>query len=722
MKYNINNNSIDIEYIANGKRNQLKLNNDDHIDMDFFNQLMKAKSNKRDAMCDLFKRKILKEDDEDTVHIQPLKLDKELKPSKYAEKVELQRRKAELEQDKQHIAKEAKVLLKEEAKKKDITALTKEDLNDENDLNKLKEIQARYIEIDKVHKMIINQLDSLEIGTADQVNIKELKNLTVNAFDSINKKLIETKLSEQDKQELQNKIAPVMVPDFKPLQQSIDKLLQQLNKLPKEASTKREVTSKDYANELQEIKKALSTIINSLPKTETVNELKDTLKDIKTIPQNASIIAKQIALLPAFLNQLQVVIQQQLSQAFSSINFKDYETAINQLSQRIAVLEGKIPDKSEVASKDYTDKFDNIITQYEELKSEILTAIKNLPQSEDVKKLKDELSKTELNTDDITQMKDSLKEIKTALGELPGVFKKETIDEVTKTINNLIQVCDSEPDRLNTYLSQKITNDLIKKIKKLPTINPNLLNGNHESEEFKQFKAKLFGDDNNKNSKTQYMGYKHSTLQKLPDIAFIWENSLYYKSAESFAIPFTIEIYGGLNFQKYSFENIQNSTIKDWLTKLSMWDSDSITLSEYPKLYAALRIGIRKYELSNQPIWYPMIYIGATTSSLIEFIQALSQDEIESSSESSEGILNKYSGKINIDLNQSSTNEKLNEIIRLLSQLNYNVFTTTPMYKQNIQSKKKAKAQGFQTDSEENDDVQIESSAEGVDLYDVLDL
>lgn len=711
MKYNINNNSIDIEYIANGKRNQLKLNNDDHIDMDFFNQLMKAKSNKRDAMCDLFKRKILKEDDEDTVHIQPLKLDKELKPSKYAEKVELQRRKAELEQDKQHIAEEAKVLLKEEAKKKDITALTKEDLNNENDLNKLKEIQARYIEIDKVHKMIINQLDSLEIGTADQVNIKELKNLTVNAFDSINKKLIETKLSEQDKQELQNKIAPIMVPDLKPLQQSIDELLKQLNKLPKEASTKREIVSKDYTAELQEIKTALSTIINSLPKTETVNELKDTLKDIKTIPENTSIMAKQIALLPELLLNLQVIIQQQLSQAFSSINFKDYETAINQLSQRIAVLEGKIPDKSEVASKDYTDKFDYIITQYKELKSDILTAIKNLPQSEDVKKLKAELSNTELKTDDITQMKDSLKEIKTALGELPGVFKKETIDEVTKTINNLIQVRDSEPNRLNTYLSQKITNDLIKKIKKLPTINPELLNGNHESKEFKTFKEKLFDDENNKKTATKYMGYKHSSIQKLPNIAFIWENSLYYKSDESFDIPFTIEIYGGLNFQKYSFENIQNSTIKDWLTKLSMWDG--IALSDYPKLYASLSIGIQKYELSNQPIWYPMIYIGATTSSLIEFIQALTKDQIESSSESAEGILNKYSGKINIDLNQSSTNEKLNEIIRLLSQLNYNVFTTTPMYK-NIKTQKKQteKSKGLSS-SDEN---------EQIDLYDVLDL
>ena len=61
------------------------------------------------------------------------------------------------------------------------------------------------------------------------------------------------------------------------------------------------------------------------------------------------------------------------------------------------------------------------------------------------------------------------------------------------------------------------------------------------------------------------------------------------------------------------------------------------------------------------------------------------------------------SGRIMIDLNKSTTDEKLNEIIRLLSQMNYNVFTTTPMYKNNRykQNQKKSK---------------------GIDLYDVLDL
>lgn len=710
MKYNINNNSIDIEYIANGKRNQLKLNNDDAVDMDFFNQLMKANSNKRDAMCDLFKRKILKEDDEDTIHIQPLKLDKELKPSKYAEKVELQRRKAELEQDKQHIAEEAKVLLKDEAKKKDITTLTKDDLNNENDLNKLKEIQARYIEIDKVHKMIINQLDSLEIGSADQVNIKELKNLTVNAFDTINKKLIETKLSEQDKQELQNKIAPVMVPDFKPLQDSIAKLLQQIEKIPKKASAKKEVVSKDYSQELGEIKNSLSTIIDSLPKTETVNELKETLKNISTIPQNTSIMAKQLSILPALLYNLQIVIQEQLSQAFSSINFQNYETAINKLSQRIASLEEKASVKKDDDSKDYTSKFEEILSQFGIIKQEILTAIEKLPQSEEMKKLKDELSKIELNTDDIPQMKDSLKEIKTTLGDLPGVFKKETIDEVTKTINELIS---SKGDGIMKEILNRpiIIDNLITQIKQLPEINP--------TSNFTEFKAKLFADANNHRLKNSALTFEPESLFQLPNIAFRWDDFLYLKTQRSLPLHYTVEEFFGLYYHKYKITDIQNTKVKDWIEFLvPFFDDESITIFSNPPFAIGLTIGISRFTASgNKNVWYPAILFSEAKNyvTLIKTISGIkdkpsessdySEDSSESSSsDSGEGILNKCSGEIKIDLDKSTLEEKLNEIIRILSQMNYYVFTTTPLNKNTKLQKKQSE------------------KAKGIDLYDILDL
>ena len=210
MKYTINSNSIDVEYIANGKRKQLKLKNDDNIDMDFFNQLMKAKPNKRDAMCELYRRKILEESDDDTVHIQPLKLDKELKPSKYAEQEELKRRKAELEQDKKNIANEAKTLVKDAAKNKDITELNESDLNNPIDADKLKEIQSRYNQIDKVYRMVVNQVDNLDINNATSVRINEIKELNVETFKKIEQYINKFDLTETSRNDLLNEISKIL--------------------------------------------------------------------------------------------------------------------------------------------------------------------------------------------------------------------------------------------------------------------------------------------------------------------------------------------------------------------------------------------------------------------------------------------------------------------------------------------------------------------------------
>lgn len=52
-------------------------------------------------------------------------------------------------------------------------------------------------------------------------------------------------------------------------------------------------------------------------------------------------------------------------------------------------------------------------------------------------------------------------------------------------------------------------------------------------------------------------------------------------------------------------------------------------------------------------------------------------DDMTSTMEEADGL---YSGKL--DLETATLDEKLNEIIQILSRMNYNVFTTTPMYKE----------------------------------------
>ena len=639
MKYNINNNSIDIEYIANGKRNQLKLNNDDHIDMDFFNQLMKAKSNKRDAMCDLFKRKILKEDDDDTVHIQPLKLDKELKPSKYAEKVELQRRKAELEQDKKHIAEEAKVLLKEEAKKKDITALTKEDLNNENDLNKLKEIQARYIEIDKVHKMIINQLDSLEIGTAEQVNIKELKNLTVNAFDSINKKLVDAKISEKDKQDIADSVANLIKPNYGQIKHLIDNLKNQLKQL-----------RQNTASSTSSITDTISTFNKSI---------EDLSSEIKSMKEE--------------LPKSQVI--EQLTENLESLN------------QNIELLRERHDDEEQ--------------KQKEEESSE--------EDSEEIKNIIDDLS-SKINT------------LEQKVEQLPKVFNKKTIESREQTLERLAKDAafsrDLQMKRINS-------DDLIEYLKNnLPTIK---LDPTDVS--YKDLLRFFFEKDTP--PKVNWRAFKISTVEfNYQHLAFLWndesDGELYLCTLKK---PLLKKIAGSGRFihsiQIHDESRLDINSLNIYRYNIAFLNSAH--LHQFDELLTLSDVGINKFRICDDPPFYISIWAGRSTkrstgdTGPAHYPQLIVHDGDKDllaffKLKHAEGIINpdeEKSGKINIDLNQSSTNEKLNEIIRLLSQLNYNVFTTTPMYK-NIKTQKKQteKSKGLSS-SDEN---------EQIDLYDVLDL
>lgn len=60
-------------------------------------------------------------------------------------------------------------------------------------------------------------------------------------------------------------------------------------------------------------------------------------------------------------------------------------------------------------------------------------------------------------------------------------------------------------------------------------------------------------------------------------------------------------------------------------------------------------------------------------------------DDMTSTMEEADGL---YNGKL--DLETASLDDKLNEIIQLLSRMNYNVFTTTPMYKESRNKYSKA--------------------------------
>ena len=637
MKYTINTNTIDVEYIANGKRKQLKLKNDDEIDMDFFNQLMKANSNKRDAMCELFRRKILQEDAEDTVHIQPLKLDKELKPSKYAEQEELKRRKTELEQDKKNIGNEAKVLVKDDAKNKDVNALTEADLNNPEDANKLKEIQSRYAQIDKVYRMVVNQVDNLDINNATSVRINEIKELNVETFKKLEQYINKFDLTEASRNDLLNELSKIL--GFKQIDNDtligVKYLISSIPQMNANAAIK----LRNYINE------------NGITPEDSIRAdvLKEALgaDDFKSIEEplkNALLLSLNDA--DAFSANFETYINPEYHiKPLIKDNWSDFVDSIIEL----------FPDPPE---DEKYNSYDTIGFEIMELTRENLNTI--LKDLNYVPKEGSTISESIMyNTKPYTLLVKSSK----------NDFKDNALAKILFKINN------------EDYITTETIN--IKKSKAgdaysltVKVINNDILYDEDEMEELVNSFAKLLSLQ-----KTDNIG------PILGDVQFYF--NYYQKSAISASPQIMSDVFkmgDVLKFQKMK-QDIDKMNKKLKLVKPKHKNEPKPEMKEIKEMKE------EKHDDTDEE----------------ENDEPQMKDDKKRDDSSSEGL---NGGRIMIDLNKSTTDEKLNEIIRLLSQMNYNVFTTTPMYKNNR----------YTQSSKQNQNQNQKNTAKGIDLYDVLDL
>lgn len=632
MKYTINSNSIDIEYIADSKRKKLKLNNNDAIDMDFFNQLLAAKPNKRDAMCELYRRKILKESDDDVVHITPLKLDKELKPSKYAEKEELKRRREELERDKNGIKEEIDNLLKIDSKNKDIKSLDKSDLNNDADEPQLKELQRKYMEIDKIHQMIVNQIDSLEIGTADTVNIKELKNLTVNAYENINKSIMETKLSEADKQRLVNSIADSIRPNL----ESITNAIRGSIRIMKEG--------------IQNINN--NTDINYMTAQEQINTLYANLVAVVLVAKNG--LAKQES-----LDEIQLSLDE-IKLQIEDIQTPDYSSELEDITTKLEEIEKTLPKIVPVASKEALKETEENIIEAINMPKQQMDTLLNLPAN-----------------------------LWYPYTQLTRQYNSNITDEIS--IDQLIK------DKILTPASRQRTGNKLDRM---------TANQCHEVPCFHTNTALYLTKESfNSSPFVKFVDIEPKTLpKKRPDT-----RSGYHNSGVYYIVP------------KNRIDELKVADIIEFLTTQEIKKIFNNWVQKYPK---------------NKPLCYLEITVVMNTTDYATYVQDIKcikqtdgtiqnlldirkneikeekEDEDDSSNESSEGL----SGKIMIDLNKSTTEEKLNEIIRLLSQMNYNVFTQTPMFKNNRYT------QSSKNNSKEKPNRMVSQGREsqGIDLLEII--
>lgn len=634
MKYTINPNTIDVEYIANGKRKQIKLQNNDEIDMDFFNQLIAAKPNKRDAMCELFRRKILKESDEDTVHIQPLKLNKELKPSKYAEQQELKRRKTELEQDIKNTADEAKNLVKDDAKNKDVTELTKDDLKNPDDEDKLKEIKIRYAEMGKVYKIVVNQVDSLDINNATSVRINEIKELNVETFKKIEQYINKFDLTETSRNDLLTELSKIL--GFRQIKD--DTLI----------GVKYLISSIPQMNAQTAIK--LRNYINEQGLTSEDSIRADVLKEALGDDEFKSIEEPLKNSLLLSLND---------ANAFSA-NFETYIDPKYHIipllkenwSEFIDSIIGLFANSPE---QEKYQAYDNMAFEISDLTRENLNTI--LKDLNYVPKEGSTISESIMyNTKEYTLL------VKTSKND----FKDNALANILFNLNN------------DDYVTTETIN--IKKSKAgdgysltVKVINNDILYDEDEMEEMVNKFARLLSLQ-----KTDKIG------PNLADVQFYF--NYYYKSAISASPQIMSDVFK--NGDVLQFQKIKRD-IDKMNKKISSSHKSKTKLKEVKEM---------KEEKADSDTESDIPMIKEPEMKDTKKMLPIKKDEDD---ESSEG----FSGRIMIDLNKSTTDEKLNEIIRLISQMNYNIFTTTPMYKNNRYKQN-----------------QEQKKSKGIDLYDILDL
>lgn len=664
MKYVINDNTIDIEYIANGKRKKMQLKNNDKTDMDFFNQLMSAKSSKRDAMCDLYKREILKKVDKDTISVQPLKLTSELKKSPVAEKQELNQRKKELEQDRENTIREAKLLVKEKSKNKDINSLTDSDLLNEDDSDRLKEIKSRYNEIDRVYKLVVNQVENLDINNVTSVRINEIKELNVETFKKLEEYIGKFDLSNASKKELLNEFKQIL--GFQKIEDNtiipVSYLISAIPQMNTNAAIKVREALKDF--DLDSTKSIELGVLK-----ESIG--KDTFKSIELPLKNALLLSLKD------------------SNDFAE-NF-----------QRFFNLDTNI--------KKYVDE------NWDEFVESLINNFKQ--PSTDFNSMKDQIHWYQV----------SLDRLKTLLKEL-GYIKETGEFAINKPIminfkSYTLLIYKDNSDWKENYLAEilsNLTDDERNHSQKLIYTKTIVIDNRKASQKYNIY-IKIISSDYMLSPKG-----KEILLDKFINLLSIQYTK--YKSIKPHHIQLYFDYYSQAQITDqissdvmklgdiHNFMKVKDEVISaDKEMKKTTQTSDKINykaeLTEPKPIKTIKTIQPNLYDSEENDFnSIPSPDISSSSHSSLDSPDLFDFPKKKDLSEEkqSKGLGEDFSGKIMIDLNKSDVEDKLNEIIRLLSQMNYNVFTTTPMYSRVKNNKTKNNSR--------------DKTSQGIDLYDILNL
>lgn len=612
MKYEVTGDTIIIKYIADGKYKQLELNKNDNIDLDFFGQLIKAKNNKQDAMCDLYAKEVLSYDPSPE-RITTMSLTKVEEPSDYTKKEAAKLRIEELTRDLKIIEKEIRDMLEYDYIKRRIEDLTHENIINKNvkeEIERFEYLKNKYISIkDQIEK----EQKKYDANTKKEILSQE--QLVKKVADEFENKVSKVVNNSEDRIKVMEGIENELTPQ--------DQLSRELQYLDKSIIDFRilswEATEEEIKYQEQESKKKQE----ELSKKEEDDD-DEVIKDTDMMTEN----------------QIEKVDENKTSKELLKEKLSLVEDLKNQIIEHIMIVIN-ILQKTNIDRK--------LIL--------ILDVVMNEFKQNNSQKRNDLIQNS---YDIITTIQDLNNSKKIA-------YTKQTVDNVVKKINRVF----SEKNKIQTFLNSQISESLFEKIWFSLERN-RLVNTPGQIHTITWKKSLNFS---NNDFLEYYMQSPLILMWRQDYEKAIYTNEKIFGIGEGITIqtPFTYYCY---RITKEMFINNNYYIFKDYLTTEK---TDFKLPFKTIDLYLNLEIGTtqvapKKY-LGEYNVTYHGIKLHPTNmSNIINPVLELGE------------YMSNTAGKI--DLDRASTEEKLSEIIRLLQNIGYNLFTLTPNYEESERNKK----------------------------------
>lgn len=462
---------------------------------------------------------------------------------------------------------------------------------------------------------------------------------------------------------------------------------------------------KNIIRKYREIERIETMVINELNSMEIKSANTVTISELKNLTVNAYENINKTILETKLNNEDKQTLANTIVDMIRPNITKLKESLSTNISKVVKILK----------SKPNIDDVKKIVT---ELKNTLLNELNTLPQDDNVvEDIENDLNNIQ-NNDNTEIVINTLKTIEEKLDKLPNVFNDKTITKNELTLNELLEQFERNTD----FFDQNVSGNILNTFKSNIPIIDNL------PQDPREFASKIVINWSKTMGKKE--STKNSTLKStIKHFMFIYNNSIY--STE------TIGIYQDIEPIECYIPDDNNFTITESKPEQILWELyqykidelKTIYLKDIPK-YIHINEPYNKIIISTKPPLYLRYqnsdkandsYANATIyTKYLKYIEAPKNDTkiiqilldgqikeiMKNNSEESEGL---YSGKL--DLDNATLDEKLNEIIQILSRMNYNIFTTTSMYKES-RNKYSKEANTKKT----NKNPYTSSKSKGIDL------